>query len=192
MKAIAVSFLRAAPAFLFGFAFLFFETAATAVLTLCAILLHECGHLLAFSLLGEPQPRFSAAAGGFRFLPARTLSYRNEVLVCAAGPLANLFAAALFFSLASSFSSAYLLLAAWLQLLTGLGNLLPVGDLDGGRMLSSGLSLALPEETAVRICRAVSVLSCALGLFFSLLVLYLSGACFYASLFFLFFLLSLP
>lgn len=185
--------LRMLPALLLSLAFLFYEELPIAIVTLSAILLHECGHLLAFSLLGEPPPAFGAAAGGFRLTASRPLSYRSELLISLAGPAAN--AAAALFALPlclARIGGSYPPLVALIMVLTAAANLLPIGDLDGGRILSAFLAERLPLGSAERVSAAASVATVSLGLFVSLAFLAESGACFYSSLFFFFFLFTLP
>ncbi|MBQ7173820.1 MAG: hypothetical protein IJR88_06875 [Clostridia bacterium] len=137
--------------------------------TLMAALLHECGHLLAFLLLKIPLSGVSVGFFGMRLRSAgRLLSYGEEWLLSASGPLASLFGAALgallwnkgsFFA---SFSCASLLL--------GLLNLAPIRSFDGGRMLECFLSTLLDPEksrTVLYFC------SCACLFFFFALSSYL-------------------
>lgn len=132
---------------------------------LSAVLLHEGGHLLAFFLLGEPPPRPTAVLAGLTLSPTRTLPYRHELLIAAAGPLSNLLFA---LPLLLFGSGAGLLLLGWVHLLTALVNLLPLPGCDGGRTLFSLLALFLP----LRIAEAVfSLLS--LAVFFLLLFSFL-------------------
>lgn len=154
-----------------------------ALVTLAALAVHELGHLLAFAALGEPSPRFSLAAGGFRLCTEKPLSHIGEGAVAAAGPLANLAVGLLFLVLSRFFGGAseYLVICALLQLSAGLWNLLPVGDLDGARILSAILS-PLPPDLAATVGSVVSHLFLLLSLAVSLGVLYFSGACFYTSL----------
>ena len=116
-----------------------------------SVLLHEGGHLLAFWATGEPPPSLGATLGGLTFAPRRPLSYRQEIAIALAGPLANL-------SLALPLLSVGGVAAAvgCVHLLTGLLNLLPLGRSDGARALSDLLFLLLPPDTAERLARGVS------------------------------------
>ncbi len=154
-----------------------------ALVTLAALGVHELGHILAFSALGEPSPRFSIAPGGFRLSSEKPLSHLGEGAVAAAGPLANLLVGGLFLLLAALFGGAseYFTICALLQLSSGLWNLLPIGELDGARILSAILS-PLPPDSAERVASALSHLTLLLSLAVALGVLHFSGACFYTSL----------
>ena len=119
------------------------------LLTLAAAGVHECGHLLAARLL-----RIRFRGMRLDFLGARLdiagqmLSFGEEWLLAAAGPIISLLAAllgALFWSAspaAQIFSCASLVL--------GLVNLLPIRSFDGGRMLECSLSAVLgPHHTRI-------------------------------------------
>ncbi len=154
-----------------------------ALVTVAALAVHEIGHILAFSALGEPAPRLSIAVGGFRLSSETPLSHIGEGAVAAAGPLANLLVGGLFLLLSRFFGGAseYLIICGILQLSAGLWNLLPIGDLDGARILAALLSPLAPD-TALAIRSVVSHLALFLSLAVALGILYFSGACFYTSL----------
>lgn len=161
-----------------------------AVLLLLALLFHEGGHLLAFLFLGEGVPRLLPVSGGFRFLFFAPLSYRAECLVALAGPAANLLPG-LFFLVFGARNS-YAAEAGWIFVGTGLSNLIPIADHDGGRAIFCLLS----SRAGVRRAAAVSAVLSYFSLFFSLIIsfslLYAVGAGFYFSVFCLFSLLSHP
>ncbi len=133
--------IRLAPmtALLFLGLFLF-DRQAILIPTIFAALFHECGHLFAARLLKIPLRSLSLDLLGARLsVKGRLLSYGEEWLLAASGPLFSLAGAALgallwknhpFFV---SFSCASLLL--------GLLNLAPIRSFDGGRMLECFLSL---------------------------------------------------
>ncbi len=106
--------------------------------TLVAAAVHEGGHLLAARLLGVEIRGIRLDFLGARLrLGGRALSFGEEWLLAAAGPLASLLAA-LFASPLWGFSHLF----GWFScasLLLGLFNLLPIRTLDGGRMLSAFL-----------------------------------------------------
>ena len=151
--------------------------------TVAALTLHELGHILAFASLGEPSPRLSFARGGLCLSSDKPLSHRGEAVVAAAGPLANLLCGALFLLLAqlSGGVREYLSICAILQFSSGLWNLLPIGELDGARIVSAFLS-PLSPDTAETVRAAVSHTALLLALTVSLGILHFSGACFYTSL----------
>ncbi len=125
------------------------EPTGYALFLFAAVTLHECGHLAAFLMLGEPLPLFRGREFGLLMTPrTEMLSYGREIAVCAAGPLMNLLtAAALLPSLRGGGSEASFCFFA-INLLTALFNLLPITGFDGGRLLSALLPLLLPPNTA--------------------------------------------
>lgn len=96
---------------------------------LLALLIHEAAHSAAARLCGVPLRDFRVHPLGARLCCRRMLSYRQELLICAAGPLMNFlcwFVCRSFgaFSVFSKYSLGFALV-----------NLLPAGNLDGGRIL---------------------------------------------------------
>ncbi|MBQ7377091.1 MAG: hypothetical protein IJW71_02050 [Clostridia bacterium] len=128
-----------------------------------ALLIHECGHICTMAGLF----RLSPAASGFRLFSKSQPSYRGELLIAAAGPLCNLLCTALLWRTLPALS--------FFSLTYGLCNLLPIGTLDGGRMLSSILHIWLPSRVAYYLWRTVSLLFFCLILFFSLWMLLFDG-----------------
>ena len=113
-------------------------------LALLSCALHELGHLLVLRLLGVRVRRLSITAVGAELETDRSLSYSGEILAALAGPLVNL-ALALVFSRAS-----WGWVFAGLNLVLCCFNLLPVGRLDGGRVLRCVLAWLLGPEAAWR------------------------------------------
>ena len=146
------------------------EPPAVLLLSLGAILLHETGHLCCFLLLGLPLPRVTALGAGMRLLPKLPLTPFEEGLVAVGGPLFNLLASLLFFSLGGAFGA----LAGSLHLLYGVFNLLPFAATDGERILRLFLEFFFPSK-GKRIVFFLSRLFLALLFFFSLFLFYLTG-----------------
>ena len=107
---------------------------------LLAALLHECGHVAAWLAMTKRLPVLSFSLRGIGLdTSAARLSRRQTFFLALAGPLTNLLlcgAALGRMQLAASYWG-YFFAAA--NLVTGLFNLLPLGDLDGRRMLQSVL-----------------------------------------------------
>ncbi len=100
-----------------------------------AALLHECGHILAARLVGVPLGRLRLDLFGARLALGGTASYRGEALIAAAGPLASLVTASLALPLARATGREAVSLFCAVSLTLAAVNLLPVGTLDGGRVL---------------------------------------------------------
>ncbi len=144
----------------------FFNIALSAVL-------HECGHLVAFSALGLPMPRITPVARGVRLIAPTQLSYRREALVAAAGPGINL----LVWGLSLIWHGRVPALVAFgeMNLVTALCNLVPMVDLDGERILRCALSSLLSDRALYLTMRAVSGVTLVLGLFLSLILYWYTG-----------------
>lgn len=125
-----------------------------------AIAWHECGHLAALRLFCGRFGKIRPVPFGLSLALGNTLiSYKKELLVCAAGPLANFLAAGVAVLLAHGLGRCqdWLFFFLVCNLLLGLVNLLPVKTLDGGRMvLCLLLMLTLPHR-AERIAQGLSL-----------------------------------
>ena len=133
------------------------DRSGVCALTLLAAFLHECGHLLAARVLRIPLGQLRLDFLGARMeVTGRLLSYGEEWLLCAAGPLASLIFAALGALLWRVLPSAQIFSCA--SLVLGLLNLLPIRTFDGGRMLESLLTCLFSERVAMGVMRVCSFL----------------------------------
>ena len=118
---------------------------------------HEVGHLLAARLLKIPIRRLRLDLLGARMdTVGRMMTYGEEWLLCAAGPLFSLLLSGGLCFLWEISPFAKLLSAA--SLLLGLLNLLPIRNFDGGRMLSVALSSFFGERISDYALRLTSFL----------------------------------
>ena len=123
------------------------------LLCLLACALHEAGHLLAIYALGGHVALLRVTCVGAELrLSARTrLGSAAQFLAALVGPLANLGSGLAALRLAGEggwcFAGLSFALAAF--------NLLPVGRLDGGRVLRCALSWLLGPERAWGVCRSL-------------------------------------
>ncbi len=121
---------------------------------LLAITLHETGHLLVLAAFGKPPAAVELCPFGIRITRrGAIMPPLRELAALAAGPLANLLSAALFFLASSAAGLGELVLAARINLLVAAFNLIPAGSLDGGNMLRCLLERAFLPRTA----RAVGI-----------------------------------
>lgn len=139
-------------------------------LSVGAAAVHEMGHLAAARLLGLPMGDCSVGIFGVRIgIAQQMLSYRDEAILAAAGPLANLLSAAAGWGLLRLgcfrpqierrllfFMAASLVLACV--------NLLPLRSFDGGRLLGCAAAL-FGDRTALRVLD-ISTFFCVVLLFF--------------------------
>ena len=126
------------------------DQTGVSLLTVAAALLHECGHLTAARLLHiRPHEMRLDVLGARLEIAGRVLSYGEEWLLAAAGPIASLIGAAVAALLweitpyASIFSCASLVL--------GVLNLLPIRTFDGGRMLECFCAATMGVRGAQRV-----------------------------------------
>lgn len=129
------------PGFLFLAALLYyFDDQNLVPLCLLACLVHELGHWWVIHFVGGQVGKIKVTIVGAEMTLVGSLSYGKEFLVALAGPGLNLILA-LFFC-----RFHWGLVFAGVNFALGVFNLLPVGGLDGGRILSSLLALALGPQ----------------------------------------------
>lgn len=161
------------PSLLWVGAVLYFEGVYLFFAATLAAAFHECGHLLAFSALGLPPPRAVAVARGIRLSAACPMSYRQELVVALSGPLANLACYLItlltgeLLPFAREFGEACLAAAVC--------NLVPLGEMDGERILMCLLSPRLTARTVYLVGQAVGGITLFFGVFLSLGLLWQTG-----------------
>ena len=103
--------------------------------TLFAVVIHEAAHLFAMWVL-------DCAPLSVRLIPASvqinkkfSFSQRNDILIAAAGPAANLLLCGCLYFNYAAFGNMTVLYYSLLNLIIGCFNLLPVRGLDGGTIL---------------------------------------------------------
>ena len=159
-----------------------FDDIGMTLLTLLSALLHELGHIFAITFFVNKGFSFpKAVISGLRIKIDTPLSYREEILVCLFGPLANLIAFLIFLPFFYEF--------AIINLATAVSNLLPMPDYDGEKILFAVLSEKCDTEKASRVTSHLTLIFSAAFLFLSLfLILKLNGGYW---IFFVFFIITL-
>ena len=106
---------------------------------LLASVLHETGHVLAYWCLRRELPALSLSPCGIalRWQSGIGETPRRHLLVAAAGPAVNLLLCAGALTLMQVQASYWGYTFAGVNLCTGLFNLLPLGGLDGARILTA-------------------------------------------------------
>lgn len=115
---------------------LLFDSTGTVRTGLCCAALHECGHIAAYAFLWHRLPLLELSPFGICLrLRGQPMTARQELLLAAAGPLANLLicAAVLLFMRGAGYSYGGYWFACC-NLLVGGSNLLPLPGLDGWRI----------------------------------------------------------
>lgn len=141
-----------------------FEPPGISLPSLCAAAIHECGHLAAAGMLGISLRSLDIGPlGATIHTRSLLISYGSEILLCAAGPIANIFCACatyLLFGTTKSFlggKAAFGFFAV--SLFLGVLNLLPIEGFDGGRILSAVIGRAAGPRVAAGVVSVMSVLS---------------------------------
>lgn len=135
-------------------------------LTLLCAALHEAGHILAFRCVCGAWPVLRPGFGGAA-LQCGLMSREQETMVVCAGPCVNFVCALAALAVVQARASYGVYAFAAVSLCTGCYNLLPLGMLDGARLLQLFLpAWWLPlADTAGRLTRT---LVCAAGVTFAL------------------------
>lgn len=123
-------------------------------------LVHEMGHAVMAERLGYGLNRIKLMPyGAVCQCEIGGISYKDEILVAIYGPLFNIFVCVIFtcFWWLAPESYPYLESVVFTNLCIFFINLLPAYPLDGGRILSATLSLALPRKKSVAITKGIGV-----------------------------------
>ncbi len=125
-----------------------------------AILLHEGGHCLAARLCRVRIRGLSFGLMGARLRAEGILSYGQEFIIAAAGPFVNFVCVFFLWPTQDSLLQVNPCLAYFFYASLGLGllNLMPVGTLDGGRMLRASLSRVFTPEIAASFLRLTTTI----------------------------------
>jgi hypothetical protein len=107
-----------------------FDTPYVAVLTIISAVAHELGHCAAIYLLSGEIGRVRGHSSGLRIKRGEALAYKREIMILLAGPSVNL-ALFLILSLFGNAMAGYIRIFAFINLATGLSNLMPFEGYDG-------------------------------------------------------------
>lgn len=139
---------------IFALAFVLIDGSVLAVFSIVFSLWHELWHILVLKHYNQGFG-FFAKSVGFK-ISTGALLYKQELLVCAAGPLASLVTALLF--LPFCFKNEYAMFGFFSNAALFFVNIIPIYPLDGGRVLYSFLCQRLSLDTATKITRWVTVI----------------------------------
>lgn len=93
-----------------------------------AAIIHELGHLTAFLIKGYPPKEIHLEYSGIRLIPQRNLfSFKDESIILLSGSIVNIIFFFLFYKLIKIW--------AFMHLILGFFNLLPMKSLDGGQFV---------------------------------------------------------
>lgn len=137
-----------------------FHAPPLAMMTVTCAAMHEGGHLLALACLGRHAGAPLHRLNGFLLPTVGVLSYKEELIVTAAGPLVNLLFSPLCLCLLP-FGGDFFLTLCYVSLCTGLCNLVPIGGYDGKRLLYILICLRWGSTVADTVCRRLSLVTSA-------------------------------
>ncbi len=160
--------LALCPALVWLLPLLICEPLSLSLSLLCSVFIHESGHIFAFSLSRAGRVRLFGSAGGLLLTPTHQLSYGRELVVAMFGPLFNLAFAFVLLACTRIWESDALRLLIGVNISCALCNLLPVFELDGGRILFSLCAMIFSLDTAQKVQKGVSLALLSIMLFFSL------------------------
>ncbi len=128
-------------------------------------LIHEIGHLFAAYILGIKITGFDIDLVGASITTAGLGSYRDEIILAGAGPLANLICIVIFYPLYRYHEIHNCPFAQYFYFFCGVClclmviNLLPVKGFDGGRILHASLAHFFGPSIADRVCDTLTIIS---------------------------------
>lgn len=150
-----------------------FDEPLAATLTLLAAIIHEFGHQLCALCIQGGISDMRSTLYGFRIKKNANLSFINEFIIYAAGPLANVLAALAGFLIPLSLcesANEYLHSFIVINLATAFSNILPIKGYDGYGMLSALMMHRNFSDTCFRVLSHISLF---ISAFVCILALYI-------------------
>ena len=131
---------------------LLIDRSNTAILSLISAVLHESGHIFLMYMFSSPPEKLTLGFFGMRIEKRENaLSYLQEALVAFAGPCVNLLICLLSFIIYQFCEEEIILRLAFINLLLGAFNLIPIEPLDGARIIKNTLSIFFNEQCIEKI-----------------------------------------
>ena len=134
--------------------YLLLDESGFGLAALAACAMHETAHLIAMTAFGVPVEQLTLYGAGIRITSSKIDNvklYRKALILCA-GCIANLTAVVVFWKLGNYSASA-------VNMFTGIFNLLPMGELDGARLLKMSVVRHCKAENVDRIMKIAAVIS---------------------------------
>lgn len=126
--------------------------------TLCAVLFHETGHLLAMWALDCNPKRVKLIPASVQITMPFSKSFRNDLIIAVCGPLVNFIIFGVLYFNYLAFHGQTTLYYALVNLLVGLFNILPVKGLDGGTILFTLLARKWDINKAALTVKLITVI----------------------------------
>jgi Zn-dependent protease len=131
-----------------------FDTTYIAILTLLSAVMHEIGHGIAISLVNVKGATVKGHASGFRIRHEQLTSYKKEIVVLLFGPLVNILIFLLTLPLGNAMFG-YVRVLGYVNLATGVSNLLPLEGYDG----YGALCMLFCQRDAQHLIKRLEILS---------------------------------
>lgn len=135
------------------------NTPSNVLITVASSLLHETGHLLVMTSVGnKPQSvRFEITGMNIIRQPDFKISTKNEILIALGGPFINLICFLLSVIILCIYNNENILTFGCINLILMIFNLLPIKKLDGGMALYYILLQKYDNLTCTKILKITSV-----------------------------------
>lgn len=127
--------------------------------TLCAVLFHETGHLLAMWALDCNPKQVKLIPASVQITMPFSRNFRNEIIIALCGPIANFIIFGVLYLNYRAFHNETILYYSLVNLLIGVFNSLPVKGLDGGTVLFTVLAKRWDVNKAAIIVRLITLIS---------------------------------
>ena len=166
---IKISFLLIIMVTLFSL----FDETSLSVFALFSAFIHEFGHIAAAIIARCSIKEIALMPFGIRMTMKKSLDLlpiKKKIFIIAAGPTVNLLCFTAIFALEKKING-----GALIHLITALFNLLPIGTLDGGKILYELLSVKIKIGKVEQICDIISFFTAVLLLFLGMAVLFETG-----------------
>ena len=137
-------------------------------MTFLAAIIHEGGHICYLYYIKGERIKIRGVLSGLRLKIGLNTTYREEIILCSLGPMANIVTSVIF-GLSAFVFGEWCALFSTVNLATALSNLLPIKGYDGYRILNAHFE----EKNNLIMMRLLSSLSSLLIFIFSLFSLYL-------------------
>lgn len=136
------------------------DTSQRLICCFLSALFHEAGHIATMCKLGKKPKKIICQLFNIKIIDdSRAIySYKTDLLVVLSGITVNFFLSIFSFIFYHISNMELLLTFSIVNLLTGLFNLLPVSNLDGGQAIYLILSQKFTDETANKIIDVLTVL----------------------------------
>jgi Zn-dependent protease len=127
--------------------------------TAMAIILHEAGHIIGLWVFKSKPERINLRVGAVGISGRFWLNSKQEIVMLFMGPFLNILLFICLFSVFAVLKQVFCLKLAFVMLVVGIFNLLPIIGLDGGDILKIILTGRIKNKTVNHILYLVSIIT---------------------------------